>query len=221
MLGWRGPLGRRAGGRLAGALRWGRAPVWLWVVSFGVLLASMAVAAVAVRAPAVLRKPFVDDQPLQRDQVPLNPAIRAEILEILEIAGRAPLGPGRLTQVIRPWKNPRLVVFFIDLVPRPEGEPWVQLDLSIAVGIHWINVHFVGELELQGGRFARLAPQELVVSGWAIGEPGADLVALANAELDRLCAKDSELNANLSRIARLSVRGGKFWLDAASRPAAD
>lgn len=206
---------------MGGALRWGRAPAWLWALSFGLLLASLAVAAVAVRAPAVLRRPFVDERPLERDQVPLVPEERDEVLEILSIAGRAPLGPGRLTQVLRPWKNKRLVVFFIDLVPRAGGEPWVQLDLSIAVGIHWINVHFVGELELARGRFSRLVPQELVVSGWALGEPGADLVALANAELDRLCAQDAELNANLSRVAALSVRGGKFWLDGAGGRAAD
>ena len=177
----------------------------------------MGFAAVAVRAPALLRKPFVDEHPLEREQVRRDPALIAEIEEILAIAGRAPLGPGRLTQVLRPWQNPRLAVFFIDIHPRGAAPDWVQLDLSIPVGIHWINVHFLGELELRGGRFSTLKPAELVVSGWSIGEPGADLVGVANAELDRLCALDPELNANLSRVHSLSARDGRFWLEASPR----
>jgi hypothetical protein len=194
------------------ARRWGRAPVWLWVVSFALLAVSMVVALLAVRAPVLLRQPFVDEQPLQRDQVPLDRKVRAEVLEILQVAGEAPLSPARATQVLRPWRNDLIGVFFLDLVDRGGPEPLVQLDLSLAVGLHWVNLHFLGALEVTDGAISRLEPVELVVSGWTLPSAPDELRALANDQLAAARRRDRELDENLARIGGLTVRGGKFWL---------
>jgi hypothetical protein len=192
--------------------RWGRAPAWLWAISFALLGLSMAVAALAVRAPALLRQPFVDEQPLQRDQVPLDRAVREQVLEVLSVAGEAPLSPARLTQILRPWGNGYLGVFFLDLVDRGEAEPSVQLDLSLAVGLHWINIHYVGALEMTDGEITQLSPIELVVSGWTVPTDAEALQVLANERLAAARAHDRELDLNLARVGRLTVRNGRFWL---------
>ena len=118
----------------------------------------------------------------------------------------------RATQVLRPWRNDLIGVFFLDLVDRGGPEPLVQLDLSLAVGLHWVNLHVLGALEVTDGAISRLEPVELVVSGWALPSAPDELRALANDQLADARSRDRELDENLDRIGGLTVRGGKFWL---------
>jgi hypothetical protein len=193
--------GRRAFG--------GKAPWWLWVSSLLVLGVALALGLVAVRAPVLIRRPFIEEKPLDVPQVAYDADRRAEILEVLEIAGKAKLSADSATQLLRPWHDPRIGVFALAITP----DSALRLDLSVNSGVHWVNVHFVGRVEMEKGRFTRLLPRELVVSGWDLDlADGEDLSQLANERLGALCAKDPRLAQDLARVGRLELREGHVWV---------
>jgi hypothetical protein len=150
----------------------------LWVVSLSMLYLSMFTVMVGVTAPARLVEPVVESAPIVADQS-IDKAAADDILERLEVAGRARLEPSEATRLWGSRDDPGLGRLRLQATDKRH----LSVDWARPLGTTWWNVHLTArELSMQDGVVTRLVVEDLVVSGWDLTPwtRGRDLAALAN-----------------------------------------
>lgn len=187
-----------------------RAPLWMWIVAFGLLLGSMLGAALMVAQPALLQRPMLVVYALDPEQQ-ITAEHRREAWEVFEVAGKARLDAAHATALLQPPHHPTLVLLELDTTDSGD----TRLRLSRREGASFVNVELEGELELRHGRITVLRPRHLRVSGWNMTEATADedLTPLANAELAEALRRDPEWAARIRSIGHFHQQGGQFYAE--------
>lgn len=187
-----------------------RAPLWMWLVAFGLLLGSMLGAALMVLRPALIQRPLLVVHPLEPEQT-ITAEHHREAWEVFEVAGKARLDAVHASALLRPLHHPTVVLLELDTTPAGD----TRLRLSRREGASFVNVELEGTLELQHGELTMLRPSRLRVSGWEMTEAAADedLTLLANAELAEAFRRDPEWAARIRSIGRFHQRDGQFYAE--------
>jgi hypothetical protein len=189
-----------------------RFPLWMWAVSFGLLYTTMAATMFMMRAPGLLDRPLTDPEPARIAMATPDEEAKQDVLDILDVAGRAKIDADGFTQLVRPWHDRRLEGLRVSVSP----EGYAVFDISLRKGASWINIHLVAsELEMQAGQFTRLVVRDLQLSGWDLksiwGE--RDLAIRANEELELARTLYPATGRMLDALRTVEFVEGQFMVD--------
>ena len=181
----------------------------MWAASFSLLYAAFAATMFMMRAPGTLDQPLTDPEPARVALVAPDPGLRQDVLDVLAVAGRARLDGAELTQLLRPWRDPRLEGLRVSV----SREGYAVFDISMRRGASWINLHLVcSDVQVRNGRFARLLVRDISLSGWDLRPVWVDrdLAERANRELDLARTLYPETARLLAGLDRIDLVDGQF-----------
>ncbi len=184
-----------------------RAPLWAWIVAFGLLLAGLGGAALMVARPALVQRPLIAVHPLAPALTVTTDQAR-EAHEVFATAGKARLDDAHATALLRPVGHPTVALF--ELSATPAGQ--TALRLSLREGASFMNIEMEGVLELRDGRVATCRAERLRVSGWDMSATvaGQELAPIANQRLDEARAQLPDWDAHLAELGRFHLADGRF-----------
>ena len=182
-----------------------KGPMWLWGGAFVLLAAALVATMLFLQGPAALTQPLTNPDPNPDSLSRLDLDTRTEVLELLEVAGRARLDGPQATQLLRPWHDREIegLNFRID-----SGR--LIIDIAKREGASWINVHMeASAFEIVDGNFTELVVHSLRVSGWDLTPAwqGQDISKRANAELDDARRRDSRTSRTLATLDGVRFTG--------------
>lgn len=178
----------------------------LSAMAFVLLFCAMAACFAIVRRPTLVSHPLVQSVPLDAADAEFAPHMRDKVIEVLKTAGRARVDGPHATQLLRPWHDPMLTGFRLDIDARGQ----VTIALSERVGNDWANVLLrAGAFEMENGVITQLEVESIEVSGWDLSAVWghADLSLQANEYLDEARKRHPKTARMLDALDSVRVVG--------------
>ncbi len=165
--------------------------------------------------PDMLVAAFTEELPLEAPTVTPEPRAGERLERRFLLDEPVRISGQELVQLADPQGDDELHSFWVEF--GPDGRAELVLSVWAEEFDGYFNLRTVGELELEHGWFTHMSFDELVVSGWDLGQymAGEELAQHANRSLADQRAQNPEMSMVMDEIERIYVDGDALVVELA------